>query len=418
MDSRLVEITLIGSILISPGCLPAIREKVRQEMFFEKDCRAAFAAACALADQGRQVDPVTVKGQAPELTGTFLLEAMDITPTAANATAYAEELRKSWLRSCAYDVVRDAHGNLLTEQDPLAVISEILQRLEQLTDGETADGLLPTAQAAADLVERWEKAESGIRFAVRTGYPKLDKLLGGGMVRGGLYILAARPGCGKTTFAVNIAERMLAVGLRVLFATMEMDAVELEARRLALADGRHTAMALLQGDILSTEYDELIPQLTDLSKRPLTYLDRPRIRVDDILFFARQSKADAVIIDYLGLMDHRDGRSIYEKVSATSNELKRAARTLKVPVLCLAQLNREIEGRKGPPRLSDLRDSGAIEQDADGVFLLHKLDKGESTDSKLSPLDLIVAKHRHGGTGTVRFSWALRNGRIVQEVGG
>jgi replicative DNA helicase len=177
-------------------------------------------------------------------------------------------------------------------------------------------------------------------------------------------------------------------------------------------------MALLQGDILSTEYDELIPQLTDLSKRPLTYLDRPRIRVDDILFFARQSKADAVIIDYLGLMDHRAGRSIYEKVSATSNELKRAARTLKVPVLCLAQLNREIEGRKGPPRLSDLRDSGAIEQDADGVFLLHKLDRGESTDSKLSPLDLIVAKHRHGGTGTVRFSWALRNGRIVQEVGG
>ena len=418
MDSRLIETTLVGSILIAPDCLPVIREKVRPEMFADDDCRAVFAAACALMDQGRPVDPVTVKGQAPVLTGAFLLETMETTPTAANAAAYADELAKNWLRSRAYETVRQAQAELLTEQDPLAVIAAALQRLEQLTDGETAADLRTTEQVATDLTERWQKAEAGTRFVQPTGYPKLDKLLGGGMIRGGIYYLAARTGNGKTTFALNVAERLLEKGRRVLFVTLEMEAEELEARRLAMADGRHTAMTILQGDLLPRDYDELVPRLLDLAKRPLVYLDRPRVRVEDVIFFARRVKADVVIIDYLGLMAHRQGPTPYVEVSHTSNELKRAARALKVPILCLAQLNRAPEGRNDQkPRLSDIRDSGSIEQDGDGVMLLQKLDWGESTDSKLSPLDLIVAKNRHGGTGTVRFSWALRNGRIVPEAG-
>ena len=419
MDSKLIETSLVGSILIDAGRLPEIREKVRPEMFLDEACAAAYAAACALMDQGKPVDPVTIQGQAPQLTGSFLLEAMELTPTAANAGVYAEELAKSWLRSRAYEAVRQAQAELLTEQDPLAVIAGALQRLEELTAGESAADLRTTEQVATELTDRWQQAEAGARFVQPTGYGKLDKLLGGGMIRGGLYFLAARTGNGKTTFALNVAERLLEKGRRVLFVTLEMDAEELEARRLAMADGRHTAMTILRGDLLEKDYEELVPRLLDLAKRPLYYLDRPRVRVEDVLFFARRVRADVVIIDYLGLISHKQGRSLYEQVSHTSNELKRAARALKVPILCLAQLNRAPEGRNDQkPRLSDLRDSGSIEQDGDGVLLLQKLDKGESLDSSLSPLDLIVAKNRHGGTGTVRLSWALRNGRIIPEVGG
>ena len=419
MDSRFVELTILGSVLIEPGCLPEIREKVRAEMIGDEDIRKAYAAACALADEGRPVDPVTILGRAPDLPKALLLEAMDLTPTAANASVYADELVKNWLRLRAYEAVRDAQGALLTEQDPLTVLAEVSQRLEDLTGGEANAALIPASQAAADLAQRWQDAETGARFVQPLGYPKLDKLLGGGMVRGGLYYLAARTGCGKTTFALNCAERMLAAGRRVLFVTLEMDGVELEARRLAMADGRHTAMDLLQGDIPGTDYEQLYPRMSELSERKLIYLDRHHVTVEDVLFFARKSKAEVVIIDYLGLMTHKKGRTTYEQVSATSNELKRVARALKIPILCLVQLNRAPEGRNNQaPRMSDMRDSGSLEQDGDGVLLLHKIDRGEeSTDASLEPLDLIVAKHRHGGTGTVRFSWALRNGRIVPEAG-
>ena len=418
MDSRFVELTILGSVLIGPGCLPEIREKVRAEMIGDEDIRKAYAAACALADEGRPVDPVTILGKAPDLPKALLLEAMDLTPTAANASVYADELVKNWLRLRAYEAVRDAQSALLTEQDPLTVLAEVSQRLEDLTGGDQTADLLPTSAVAADLMDRWDQAETGKEFVIPLGYPKLDKLLGGGMIRGGLYILAARPGCGKTTFALNCAERMLAAGRRVLFVSLEQEALELESRRLAMADGKHTAMSILRGDLESMDLDALAPKLVELGQRPLHYLTRPRVRVEDVLFFARKARADAVVVDYLGLLAHQPGRSLYEMVTATSNELKRAARSLKVPILCLAQLNRALEGRTNQaPRLSDLRDSGAIEQDADGVLLLHRIDRGESADGSLEPLDLIVAKHRHGGTGTVRFSWALRNGRIVPEAG-
>ena len=418
MDSRFVELTVLGSVLLDAGCLETVREKVRAEMIADEDVRRAFAAACSLADEGRPVDAVTVSGRVPDLPKALLLEAAELTPTAANAGVYAEELAKNWLRTKAYEAVRDASGALLTEQDPLTVLAEVSQKIEDLTGGDQTADLLPTAQAAADLMDRWDQADEGKEFVIPLGYPKLDRLLGGGMIRGGLYILAARPGCGKTTFALNCAERMLAAGRRVLFVSLEQEALELESRRLAMADGRHTAMSILRGDLDSMDLAALGPKLMELGQRPLVYYTRPRVRVEDVLFFARKARADAVIVDYLGLLAHHPGRSLYEMVTATSNELKRAARSLKVPILCLAQLNRALEGRTNQaPRLSDLRDSGAIEQDADGVLLLHKIDKGESTDDSLEPLDLIVAKHRHGGTGTVRFSWALRNGRIVPEAG-
>ena len=131
---------------------------------------------------------------------------------------------------------------------------------------------------------------------------------------------------------------------------------------------------------------------------------------------AKQTGAEAVVIDYLGLMKHGDGKSLYERVTATSNGLKRMARNLGIPVLCLCQLNREVESRKNePPRLSDLRDSGAIEQDADAVLLIHKFTLENENEYDAIPMDLHVAKNRHGKTGKVEFVWYMRNGRMLER---
>jgi replicative DNA helicase len=147
----------------------------------------------------------------------------------------------------------------------------------------------------------------------------------------------------------------------------------------------------------------------------MSFNQKERLNVQEIQFLGKRDKPDMVVIDYLGLVKPGDGKSRYEQVTNISNELKRMARNLRVPVLCLAQLNREVEGRKGDaPRLSDLRDSGAIEQDADVVMLLHKtLD--EVSEYEAMPLDVIIAKNRFGPLGTASMSWYMRSGRIVES---
>lgn len=238
------------------------------------------------------------------------------------------------------------------------------------------------------------------------------------MIREGLYILAARPGCGKTTFAVNIAMRMLQKGARLLFVSLEMSRQQLIARFVSADFGKVTATQILSNDYPKT--DELVDGVTDsitkLSNYPLHFNRRGSLNLQEIHFLAKQTGAEAVVIDYLGLMKHGDGKSLYERVTATSNGLKRMARNLGIPVLCLCQLNREVESRKNePPRLSDLRDSGAIEQDADAVLLIHKFTLENENEYDAIPMDLHVAKNRHGKTGKVEFVWYMRNGRMLER---
>ncbi|MDD4510459.1 MAG: DnaB-like helicase C-terminal domain-containing protein, partial [Oscillospiraceae bacterium] len=161
-----------------------------------------------------------------------------------------------------------------------------------------------------------------------------------------------------------------------------------------------------------------IDTMAEIQNRPILFNRKPTASVSDVLFLARQAKGlGLIVIDYLGILRHEAGRSLYERVTATSGALKRMARAVHVPVLCLAQLNRETEGRTGgKPRLSDLRDSGAIEQDADGVLLLHSpVERDKLAHGEPLPLFLTAAKNRHGGTGEIGFDFHLQNSRIVQQ---
>ena len=412
------ETAVAGSILIDPRCLDEIRRHVTADAFLFENCREIFTIACQLADNGEKIDPLTILAKGTTFDRKFLFHAMEITPTAANAGMYAKLVTREALRRELISILEQAVENLSAGHDPVHVAADIQGESNRIAKEEAEGQLVNAADAALELYDDMQRVESGYQPFLPTGYRGLDAILGGGMIREGMYILAARPGCGKTTFAVNIAMRMLKKGTRTLFVSLEMSRQQLTARFMAADFGQVTATQILTNAYPKT--DELVDGVTNalqaVSRYPLHFNRRSALNIQEIQFLAKQAGAEAVIIDYLGLMQHGEGRSLYEKVTATSNQIKRMARNLGIPVLCLCQLNREVEGRKNdPPRLSDLRDSGAIEQDADAVLLIQKYQLEDPQEYDAIPVELHIAKNRHGKTGKVAFNWYIRNGRILER---
>lgn len=409
------DVSLAGSILIDPRCLDEVRRTITPEMFGDRRCRAIYEAACELSDEGATVDPVTIRSRAAEWDDAFSQQAMEITLTAANVGAYCEALHTEFLRRELLAGIQERADALLAGHDPLGEATELLTLTERIAEGSYDAGVVSAREAAAELLEDLDRVDEGYRAFVETGISDLDRILGGGLIREGLYILAARPGCGKTTLAAALAERMLERGRRILFISLEMSRKQLMARRVAADVGRATAAQILRGELSEEERKAVGESLVKLAKRPLVFNRRASLNTSEIQFLAKQNRADVVIIDYLGLMKHDAGKSLYERVTGTSNQLKRMARGLETPVLCLAQLNRGVEGRQNQePRLSDLRDSGAIEQDADGVLLIHRPAIEDADEYGPTPMEVTVAKNRHGRTGKIELNWYMRSGRILE----
>lgn len=409
------DVSLAGSILIDPRCLDEVRRTITPEMFGDRRCRAIYEAACELSDEGATVDPVTIRSRAAGWDDAFSQQAMEITLTAANVGAYCEALHTEFLRRELLAGIQERADALLAGHDPLGEATELLTLTERIAEGSYDAGVVSAREAAAELLEDLDRVDEGYRAFVETGISDLDRILGGGLIREGLYILAARPGCGKTTLAAALAERMLERGRRILFISLEMSRKQLMARRVAADVGRATAAQILRGELSEEERKAVGESLVKLAKRPLFFNRRASLNTSEIQFLAKQNRADVVIIDYLGLMKHDAGKSLYERVTGTSNQLKRMARGLETPVLCLAQLNRGVEGRQNQePRLSDLRDSGAIEQDADGVLLIHRPAIEDADEYGPTPMEVTVAKNRHGRTGKIELNWYMRSGRILE----
>lgn len=409
------DVSLAGSILIDPRCLDEVRRTITPEMFGDRRCRAIYEAACELSDEGATVDPVTIRSRAAEWDDAFSQQSMEITLTAANVGAYCEALHTEFLRRELLAGIQERADALLAGHDPLGEATELLTLTERIAEGSYDAGVVSAREAAAELLEDLDRVDEGYRAFVETGISDLDRILGGGLIREGLYILAARPGCGKTTLAAALAERMLERGRRILFISLEMSRKQLMARRVAADVGRATAAQILRGELSEEERKAVGESLVKLAKRPLFFNRRASLNTSEIQFLAKQNRADVVIIDYLGLMKHDAGKSLYERVTGTSNQLKRMARGLETPVLCLAQLNRGVEGRQNQePRLSDLRDSGAIEQDADGVLLIHRPAIEDADEYGPTPMEVTVAKNRHGRTGKIELNWYMRSGRILE----
>ena len=408
------ELAVAGSILVDPVCLPEVRNIVSPTMFSNDQCREVFEIACDLYDNNDKIDPVIILQRSKHLDQEFVVHAMESTPTVQNAGIHAQFMAKEHMRGTLLERLNGAFQELVAGQDPIEIATDILHTVEAATQNELDNDIITGADAGLKLLDAIEKAKAGKKTFIPTGFKNLDTILRGGLIKDGLIVLAARPGCGKTTLATAIAERMLKKGTKILFISLEMSVEQLDARRVAAEIGKLSAAQILNGDFDDSMWDEIVLTTSDIANRPMSFNLKERLDVKEIQFLGKREKPDMVIIDYLGLVKPGDGKSRYEQVTNISNELKRMARNLRVPVLCLAQLNREVEGRKGdPPRLSDLRDSGAIEQDADVVMLLHK-SMEEVSEYEAMPLDVIIAKNRFGPLGKASMNWYMRSGRIVE----
>lgn len=413
---------VLGILLIDGRTLPTIRAEVNASHFRSEPGRCIFEAACALADEGQDIDPALIRQKAAEqgtaLDVDYLMQCMDCAATTSNLQVHLEGMKLEVLRADMMEAVSSANVRLMSGESPQMVCADLQTELQKAVDADNAHRIITSSEATLRFMDHRLQIESGKKKAfIPTGFNALDNALGGGMVPEGLYILAARPGCGKTTLGLQIAENAARRGVRTLFISLEMSIDQLTARRVAVKTG------IPSGDILMKNLDfeqceAMARAVEELSTQPLSFNSVRKASVSSIGILARQVKdCGLVVVDYLGLLQYEQGKNLYEQVTKTSNALKRLACSLGIPILCLAQLNREFEGRKGPPRLSDLRDSGAIEQDADGVLLLHR--PPVDLESSYAPALLIctVAKNRHGPMGKeIELNWYLRNGRIRAAV--
>lgn len=425
LDLATAEYSLVGCVLIDARCLPAAREILpTAEAFASEPCRKAYAAACRLEDEDKGIDPVVV-GRAAGLSNDFLMQCMDLAPTCTRAAEYAK-------------AVLDGH-----QRRQLQALGEKLQT-EALCAGSTADQLLTEARSTLDdlastpgrcsvksardslldFMTFRAEVQQGKRQAIRTGFPSLDRILGG-FAQGGFYVMAARPGVGKSALGIALAD-MMARNRRVLYVSLEMTEAELNARRVAaVSDMPCTFGKLLFGKTTEEQDAAIANACGKLYAHKLQISAVSTLTVPELELQARNVGAEVVIVDYLGLLSAEDKRlSEYDRVTQISGDLKRLAKRLGCVVLALCQLNREsvsAPGQDTRPRLSQLRSSGAIEQDSDGVLLLHRPEYGktETPREASAPQQFFVdvAKNRHGRTGTAELAWYAPVNRF-EDYGG
>ena len=425
LDLATAEYSLVGCVLIDARCLPAAREILpTAEAFASEPCRKAYAAACRLEDEDKAIDPVIV-GRAAGLSNDFLMQCMDLAPTCTRAAEYAKAVLDGYQRR------------------QLQALGEKLQT-EALCAGSTADQLLTEARSTLDdlastpgrcsvksardslldFMTFRAEVQQGKRQAIRTGFPSLDRILGG-FAQGGFYVMAARPGVGKSALGIALAD-MMARDRRVLYVSLEMTEAELNARRVAaVSDITCTFGKLLFGKTTEEQDAAIANACGKLYAHKLQISAVSTLTVPELELQARNVGAEVVIVDYLGLLSAEDKRlSEYDRVTRISGELKRLAKRLGCVVLALCQLNREsvsAPGQDTRPRLSQLRSSGAIEQDSDGVLLLHRPEYGktETPREASAPQQFFVdvAKNRHGRTGTAELAWYAPVNRF-EDYGG
>lgn len=426
-DAELEE-AVLGACLVESEAISLVADKLRPEIFYNEQNRMIFAVIQAMFRAGKQIDILTVKnelascGNLEKVGGPYtLVRLASRVASGAHLEYHACILREMYVRRevilGSYKLLAAASDESVDIADVLAGIHDLLDRLE----GEmgTADHLRTMGQLMEDTLAQVEARVEGSRNGITgipTGFTDLDKLTAGWQ-RGDLDVIAARPAAGKTAFALHLARAAATAGHSVVVFSLEMQGERLGDRWLVAAAEDVDASHLRRGQLGTSELRQVREASCQLSQLPIRVEDSPVISMDHVRSVARMLKSkggcDMVIVDYLQLCDMKsdqNNRNREQEVAQATRKAKLMAKELDVPVLLLSQLNRMSEGRPDcRPLLSDLRESGAIEQDADMVILLYRPAlHGLKTEHKSKyPSDglgvVIVAKHRNGETGDVYF---------------
>lgn len=413
------EMSLLGAILIDEETLADISDKLRPNDFYDKRHVLIFDGMMRLYERHRPVDLLTLSEELTkkaelEIVGgsAYLTELTNYVPTAAHATSYAEIISQKAVRRRLIKASGDiAELGYDEDQEISELLSAAESELFSVSDTSTKQDLVSLEQILTESFDRMEELHRGggkLR-GIPTGWRDLDNMTAG-LQQSDLIILAARPAMGKTTLVTNLAYNVATKAKKsVLFFSLEMSKEQLVDRMLADASGVD-AWNIRTGNLSDDDFEKLSHAMGEMAEAPIFIDDTPGVTVLEMRTKARREAHNnplgLIIIDYLQLMQgsgRSDGNRVQE-VSEISRGLKLIARELNVPVVALSQLSRTVETRNPQiPQLSDLRESGSIEQDADIVAFIYREAYYNPETDRQNITDLIIAKHRNGPVGKVEL---------------
>ena len=415
------EQAVLGSMLIDPECIKDVMDKLQPGDFYLRQNREIFEAIYSMFSYARPVDGITVAEELrkngtydEQTTRRYLAELMEITPTSANVMEYVKIVRdKALLRGVAIA----ASEITAMVQEGIGTASDTLDAAEQkifaVRRGQSAQDMVPISRVLPDVLERLgEMTESQDHMpGLSSGFSAVDAKITG-LNKSDLLLLAARPGMGKTSFALNIALNVARSSRKtVAIFSLEMSAEQLVTRILS-GEALVENYRLRTGNLRETDWQKIAAAASVLNQLDIRVDDNPMLSAADMNAKCRRlDNLGLVVIDYLQLMTSAGdkgnrGENRQQVVSDISRMMKIMAKELNVPVICLSQLSRANEKRDDKrPMLSDLRESGAIEQDADIVMFLYLDDYYNEDSEKHNIAECIIAKNRHGETGKVELRW-------------
>jgi len=412
------ERAVLGSIMLRPGALYEIADQIAPESFYAEKHAIVFRTMLELNAKSEPIDLLSVSSKLKEKKvleqiggSSFLSELANSVPMSTNVKHYADIVQKKHLLRGLIDSGEYISELGFSEADE--EIESILDKAEKKVFGVVSS---PKGQKFTHikeaLPEAWERLErlhenKGEMRGIPSGFADLDSILAG-FQKSDLIILAARPSVGKTTLALDIARNVAKQNVPVFIFSLEMSKQQLVDTMMA-AESKVNAWKLRNGRLTTDSEFQLVRDSLDrLSKAPIFMDDQSSNNIMNMRSVARRVKAEhglgLIIIDYLQLMaTSKNYDNMVNQVTEISRSLKGLARELDVPVIALSQLSRAVEARGGRPRLSDLRDSGSIEQDADVVMFIHREDKYKDKEEKNNIAEILIEKHRNGPVGKVEL---------------
>ena len=416
------EKSLLGALLLSDAAFPEILENIKYRDFYDPKHQSIFQAMTSLYEHHKPIDLLTVTSELranktlKEIGGApYLTELTNFVPTSSHAKAYADLVSKTAIRrrliKAGTNIVEKAYEDSSEIEDLLGNAEKDIFEVSDKTVKTEYSSLEDLLVEAFDRIEDLQKHKGAWR-GLKTGFRDLDKTTAG-LQKGDLVILGARPAMGKTALAQNIAQNAASINKKaVLFFSMEMSKNEIVDRMISTSSGVDS-WHLRTGNVSDEDFARIGDAMGEMGESPLFIDDTSSMTVlqlrNKARRFAHEHDLGLIVIDYLQLIQGSDryaGNRVQE-VTEISRALKGLARELEVPVLALAQLSRNVTGRDDPrPVLSDLRESGSIEQDADLVMFLHRPDYYRQNKDDFEPTniaEIIIAKHRHGSVGKIEL---------------
>lgn len=421
------EQAVLGSMIIDPNCINEVAVQVRSEYFYIPQHREIYSAISSMYELSQSIDFISLlerlkKDGVYDETGgkEYLTKLVQTVPSSANVMTYVGIIREQYyqraLMGAAQGIIKDINENTM---DSGRLLDSAEQRIFEIRDGREIGGLTHIKDViSAETYDRLTKINDPETrddyIGIPSGIGALDKMITG-LNKSDLIILGARPGMGKTSFALNIARNVAVnAGKTVCFFSLEMTRDQL-AQRMISSEAAIKSEKLRTGELEPEEWTRLTQAGENLSKAEIYFDETSNITVPEMKAKLRRMKrVDLVVIDYLGLMHSpRQNDNRVQEISEITRSLKIMAKELKIPIIACAQLSRgtETKGKSHKPALSDLRDSGSIEQDADIVLFLYRdayYDSEKNSDEDLSDeskAECIVAKNRHGETGVIQLHW-------------